>query len=353
MSTSRFAPRPWWPTPFVGLLGGWLASLVHWPLPWITGALIAVTLCRCLGWRITTIPHGRPAGQWLIATAIGLHFTPAILTEVVRHLPLMALAAIATLVLALVGITVVQRLGTEPKTAFFAFMPANFAEMINLAERHGADAPKVAAAHTLRLVIIVLVVPPAMLWGVPGIAQAAHVPPPPDWRWLAPLLAAGLVAALAWKRRGWPNPWMFGPLALCCLVTASSGLVTSLPPTLSHLAQVLIGVTLGCHFDRAFFRRSPRFLLLATLYTLLCLIATFLIAWLLAQVFALPFTTLALGMTPGSTTEMYLTAEALGLGVGTVTAMQILRLVVVMAVAEPLYRRWCARSVEPVTRESP
>ncbi|MGF7244586.1 putative membrane protein AbrB (regulator of aidB expression) [Pseudomonas oryzihabitans] len=170
--------RPWWPTPFVGLLGGWLASLVHWPLPWITGALIAVTLC-CLGWRITAIaprpPRGAMAdrhGHWAALHPGG--------TDRGRQAP--AADGLGSDCHATAGAGGYHRRaapGTERKTAFFAFMPANFAEMINLAERHGADVPEVAAAHTLRLVIIVLVVPFAMLWGVPVIAHAGHVPPLP------------------------------------------------------------------------------------------------------------------------------------------------------------------------------
>ncbi|MNY79753.1 putative ammonia monooxygenase [compost metagenome] len=47
---------------------------------------------------------------------------------------------------------------------------------------------------------------------------------------------------------------------------------------------------------------------------------------------------LALGMMPGSAPEMSLTAEALNLSVTLVTAMQIIRMVIVQAAALPLYR---------------
>ncbi|WP_416468339.1 AbrB family transcriptional regulator [Pseudomonas sp. LFS044] len=40
---------------------------------------------------------------------------------------------------------------------------------------------------------------------------------------------------------------------------------------------------------------------------------------------------------------MYLTAEALQLGAGMVTAMQIMRLIVVMICAEPVLKAWLAR----------
>jgi uncharacterized membrane protein AbrB (regulator of aidB expression) len=40
--------RNWWGTPLVGLLGGFLASQVGWPLPWMVGSLLAIILVRCL-----------------------------------------------------------------------------------------------------------------------------------------------------------------------------------------------------------------------------------------------------------------------------------------------------------------
>nr|WP_246118707.1 AbrB family transcriptional regulator [Azomonas agilis] len=49
--------------------------------------------------------------------------------------------------------------------------------------------------------------------------------------------------------------------------------------------------------------------------------STFVCAWGVGALFEFPVFTLALGMMPGSSAEMYLTAEALHLGVGMVTVM--------------------------------
>ena len=49
---------------------------------------------------------------------------------------------------------------------------------------------------------------------------------------------------------------------------------------------------------------------------------------------------LMLGMMPGGITELCLTAEALHLSVAVVTALQVLRLFLVMFLAEPLFILW-------------
>ena len=56
---------------------------------------------------------------------------------------------------------------------------------------------------------------------------------------------------------------------------------------------------------------------------------------------ALDEVSLMLGMMPGGITELCLTAEALQLSVALVTALQVLRLSLVMFLAEPLFKLWC------------
>ncbi|WP_053143718.1 AbrB family transcriptional regulator [Pseudomonas sp. WP18] len=330
----------WWATPVVGAAGAWLASVFHWPLPWIIGSMLAVILVRCLGGPLGEIPYGRLSGQWMIATSIGLHFTPAVLEQILGHFVMMASAAVLTMLLALLGIAFMQRRGMDLTTAFFAFMPANFSEMIQAGIRHKANVSQIAAAHSMRLVLIVLCVPPAMFFTAQVSPSVVPARLPSDWHWLLPLLAGGALTAVIWKRCRLPNPWMFGPMACCAVVTAACNVQTALPVELSHYGQLMIGCALGGYFDRQFFRSSPAFLLKVSVFTVIMIMSTVGLAALIGLWLHVPLMTLALGMMPGSSTEMYLTAEALNLAVGVVTAMQIMRLVVVMLCAEPIHGAW-------------
>lgn len=333
----------WWATPLVGIAGALLASYLNWPLPWIIGSMLAVILVRCLGWRVGEIPNGRLTGQWMIATSIGLHFTPVVLEQILGHFAMMLFAAFLTLFLALLGVEFMRRRGMDLTTAFFAFMPANFSEMIQSGIRHKANVSQIAAAHSVRLVLIVLCVPPAMFFTAKISPAVVHARFPSDWYWLLPLLIGGALTAMIWKRYKLPNPWMFGPMALCALFTASFNLQTALPVELSHYGQLMIGCALGGYFDQQFFRASPKFLLKVSLFNLIMIFCTLVLALGIGYLLGFPVLTLALGMMPGSSTEMYLTAEALNLGVGVVTAMQIMRLVVVMLCAEPVHKVWLKR----------
>ncbi|MBA1278893.1 MULTISPECIES: AbrB family transcriptional regulator [Pseudomonadaceae] len=335
-------PQPrlpaWWATPLVGALGGWLASLANWPLPWMVGSLLAVIAVRCSGWLVKEVPYGRQTGQWLIASAIGLHFTSEVMQQVIEHFGVILAGALGTLLLSLIGLAILLRSGTDRATAFFSSMPGGASEMVNLAGRHAAQPAMVAAAHSLRLLLVVLIVPALFTWSLPPVD--APPPAPVSWPWLAVLLPAGALLALLWKKFGQPNPWMLGPLTACAAASVGFDLHLGLPDGVGQFGQWLIGCSLGCHFDRPFFRSAPRFLLRILLFTLLAMLAAAGLAEALGWAATLNQTSLMLGMMPGGITELCLTAEALQLSVALVTALQVLRLFLVMFLAEPLFRLW-------------
>ncbi|GBC58739.1 AbrB family transcriptional regulator [Stutzerimonas stutzeri] len=332
----------WWATPLIGAFGGWLASLANWPLPWMVGSLLAVIAVRCSGWLVSEVPRGRQVGQWIVASAIGLHFTGEVMREVLAHFGVILAGAVGTLLLGLIGIFILLRSGSDRATAFFASMPGGASEMVVLANRHQAEAASVAAAHSLRLLLVVLIVPALFTWGLPTVAAPPAAPV--SWPWLAVLLPAGGLLALLWKRLGQPNPWMLGPLTACALASVAFDLHIGLPGWAGALGQWLIGCSLACHFDRPFFRSAPAFLLRILLFTLLAMLVAAALGGALGWLTALDEVSLMLGMMPGGITELCLTAEALQLSVALVTAVQVLRLFLVMFLAEPLFRLWLRRA---------
>ena len=326
----------WLVTLMVGALGGSLASWAGWPLPWVIGALVAVLLTRCAGGQVPEVPYGRQAGQVIVAVAIGCHFTLPVMQQVAAHLGLIMLAVSLTLVLALGSVLILHRWGVPLGTAFFALMPANSSEMVHLGRQRQADAGFIAAAHSIRLLLILLTVPAVVTFGVPHVAAQPALPV--IWPWLVFILATGWLAALGFKQCNLPNPWTFGPFLICAVGVGCNNLSMSMPGWLSGTGQLLIGCALGVAFDRSFLRRAPGFLSKVLLLLAGSVMATALAAWALGTWLEMPWLSLALGMMPGSAPEMSLTAEALGLAVTLVTAMQVIRMLLIQAACLPLYR---------------
>jgi len=351
MSISRLksACKPHWQVPLVGAIGGLLAHLAHWPLPWMLGSLLFVIALRCLfPVPLAALPGGRKIGQLLVASGIGLHFTREVAEQIGSVWLLLVIGAVCTLLLALLSMALLRRAGVPRSTAFFASLPGGSAEMVMLGLKHGADPARVAAAHSLRLLLVVLLVPPLLLWLLPNIQHSALTTQSADFWQLALLLLAGSALALLWSALKQPNPWMLGPLCASAAVSVAFNFHLSLPLGLGELGQWLIGCALGCYFDRSFFRSAPRFLSWVLLATLLAMGGALLLAVLLAHFFAADHLSLMLGMMPGGIAEMTLTAEALQLSVALVTALQVLRLFLLVFLASPIYRLWhCFSSASP------
>ncbi|MDF0731127.1 AbrB family transcriptional regulator [Pseudomonas entomophila] len=330
-----------WMTGLVGLAGGFLASQVGWPLPWMVGSLLAIMLVRCLTpWQLTEIPNGRKCGQWIIGIGIGLHFTPEVIEQVASHFGLIFFGALVTTASSVIGVWLLRRTGEDRATAFFASMPGGSGEMVNLGARNGAVLSQVAAAQSLRVLAVVLCVPALFKLLLGDGAALNHAAGSVSWGWLALIAPLGVLASLLWQRLRQPNPWLFGPLVVAASVCLAGDLQIALPNGASQLGQWLIGSGLACHFNRAFFRRAPSFLGRTLVATALCMLVAAGAAWGLSLLTHLDLRSLTLGMMPGGIAEMSLTAETLQLSVPLVTALQVMRLLFVLFLAEPMFRYW-------------
>lgn len=318
------------------LLGAVLAEWLRWPLAWLVGPLLIMVLLRCvMNWSLPDIPGGRRAGQWIVATSIGLHFTPSVVQQIAENWLAVLIAAFLTLWVTPVGMWCLRQYGCDTRTAYFASLPGGASEMVNFAVRYGARQDLVAATHSLRMVSIVLLVPPIFAEINRG---GSAVTPTVVWQPLVGVLLAGALCAVLLRKWRLPNPWMFGPLLCAGLWVAFSGMEMGLPTWLGHAGQLLIGLSLGSFFDRSFLRAAPRFLAWAMLFVLVSMLFCGVAGWVVATSSGLSVQAVLLGMMPGGITELSLTAEALQISVALVTAIQVARLVMVMAVAGPFYQ---------------
>ena len=94
----------------LGAIAGWLCSRLGTPIPWMMGPLVAVALLRVGGANVSAIPGGRQIGQWIIGTALGLYFTPAVVREVAGWWPLLAMGAVFAIGVGYVGGIALARL---------------------------------------------------------------------------------------------------------------------------------------------------------------------------------------------------------------------------------------------------
>jgi membrane AbrB-like protein len=324
----------------VALAGALLAILLKLPLPWFTGPLLTLAAANMSAARLPALPHARDAGQWIIGIALGLYFTPLVAREILRLAPWIALNIAFVWMLGLGGAWLLRRLsGESGTTCFFASPIGGASEMATQAERHGGRVDRVAAAHSLRIMMVALIVPFALQWlGVRGVDPYAPVAAGFDPVGLLLLGALGAAAAAVLARLGVPNQWMLGPLLVTAAITTQGIILSALPTAVSNAGQLLIGIALGTRFAPEFFRAAPRYLTSVAFVTLLYLLLSALFGWWLAGLALLPVPTAVLATTPGGIGEMAITAKVLQLGAPVVSAFHAIRMAAVVLTVGLAYR---------------
>ena len=314
------------------------------PLPWMIGPLVITATLHLTGVRLT---GSRPLprvwssfGQWIIGTTLGLYFTPQVAGHVARLWPWIVVAIVAALLMGSIGARVLMRFGRlDAPTAFFAAAIGGAAEMANQAERHGARVDRVAAAHALRIALVVLVVPFALraadVHGLdPYVPSVTEVEPIR----LVLLLAVTAACGYGLARLAITNAWTIGTLVAAAALSIASVQLSAMPRPLVDAAQLAIGCSLGSRFAPDFLEAAPRFLASTVALVLGYLAVAALVGFGVAWASGMEGGTAILSTSPGGIAEMSLTARNLALGVPIVTAFQAMRLIAVVLTIGPVYR---------------
>lgn len=164
-------------------------------------ATAAHNLISSSPWRL---PRGfRKSGEFLLGVTIGSMFTLAVAQFLLDHMLPVFISVGGALLSGLVcGYFLLSQSDLDPVTAFYTTTPGGAAEMSSLAEAQGGDERLVTTYHSIRIGLIVLVVPLTMTLlypsAVPLGARALS-------QWDAAHLLADAVVCLiggAWRLAG-------------------------------------------------------------------------------------------------------------------------------------------------------
>jgi membrane AbrB-like protein len=319
--------------------GGYAASRIGIPLPWVLGAMLGTALVMLLGIGAKQPVQGRRIAQITIGTALGLTFTQEVIREVASLGHWMLAGAAFSIALTMLFARVIQRLaGIDGPTAIYSVAVGASSEMALQAQKAGADGATVASAHAIRIILVVSLA--SVVAHYSGERAAPYITAAtPAIGWQLALLFVFLAPACGWlaERIHFPNPWLLGPVLMAgCF--AASGVNGRMFPLALVAAQVLIGWSLGQHMTRAFFVKSPRMLASAGLVTLSMLTICVLLAWGLSKTGVISLLTAFLAVAPGGTAEMAIIAKTFGIGAPIVTAFHFFRVISTVLMIRPVLR---------------
>lgn len=337
-------------TAVTALLGGFAFTLLHIPIPWLLGPMLAVLIGSNM-WGSCQWPGGvRNTGLIIVGYTIGLSLTVTALEEMGHQLPVMLLMTVLLLLLcAGIAFFVAKLSGNDYMTVLMGSIPGGLTQMIALAEEtKGINITVVTVIQVVRLMMIVVFVPLLIFSPLLGFSADGGAQPPAaqavavDWGGLFPngLLFAAVCTgcALVGNRIRLPTPYLLGP-AIGAAVLQMTGLDgPELPAALLSAAQLMIGTYVGLLLKPDQLPNKLRTIALAVGSGLLLLVGAWGFSVLLLRFHPVSMATSLLSMAPGGMDQMGIIAHVIDADLSTVAGYQLFRLLFIFFAVPPILR---------------
>ena len=327
-------------------LGGVTLGLLGMPAGWLSGSIIAVAIAALAG-RPMFVPL---RFMQVLMVAIGISLGAVVTPETLHGMATYPLS-IAVLIAAMAAVSVIGaaylRLvhGWDRVTAYLAAAPGGLSQVIAVGAELGCDLRGIAIVQTIRVVIVAIGLPAALLvFGYAGHGRRS-VGGPFEFAQLdqlAILIAASAVMAIVAYRLRFPGGLLFGAMLTSAVLHGTGYIHILMPWWIATTAMVCFGAAVGSRFANTSVRLLLDFLGAACgSFAVTVTIAAVFAAGLIAVV-KLPVPEVAMAFAPGSVDAMMLLALALHMDPVYVGAHHLTRIFYV-SLTMPLVARRTAR----------
>lgn len=322
--------------------GGAAFALAGLPAPWLSGAMIAVSIAALSGLAVAVPEWLRDVVFVFLGVSMGAGVTPESLEKIgLWPLSIIALAVVLVLILA-TGSTYLHRIARwEKATAFLAAVPGALSQVLALAlETPSANAQKVAVSQSLRLFILVAVLPGAILWsqGAPQVPPPAAAAQGAAYGAIVLLFILGTAGGVVFRLLRVPAGLLTGALMVSATLHATEIISARLPGPVMIPGFVVLGALIGTRFAGATWRHLALVAVPALMAFALAMCVSVLGAALVSWAVDLPFGLTLLAFAPGGLETMTLLAFALSLDPAYVAAHQVARYIAMVLFLPVLMR---------------
>lgn len=335
---------------FIGALGGYIFSLVNLPLPWVLGALTFVIIWNGFTKRTTYWPNSlKNSGFLVLGIYFGLYFTIQTFQTIGPYLLPYLIGTFALIFSSIFIATLVTRwINVDKITSVFSSIPGGLSEMVIASEALKAKTSYVVIFQTIRLLTVLFIVPAVIIYSFNeqgnttiGVVKEAFVLGGWNYLWfIIPIIIGVLIQDKI------PAGIVVGPLALTALLNISPIELASIHPVILHAAQVAVGIGLGKNISFHDLKMGGKYCLVYFGISIFLIIVSFGIGSLLASFTTLNLATAILSIAPGGLMEMALTASTVGADPAIVSALQLIRILVIIIFVPPFLRWYFQKDVE-------
>lgn len=326
-------------TLLVATAGASAATVLGLPASWLSGAMLAVTAAS-FGGLDTRLPLPLIEFSFLlIGIALGAGLTP----ELLRSLGAWPFS-LAILLLTVVAVTagvrsfLVHVSGWDRDTAFYAAVPGALSYVIAVAATTGADIRKVAVSQSIRIFLLIAVLP-AIIVAMEGGPPLAAVVKTASWEELALLVVVSSAVGFVFRYFRIPAGLLTGSFAGSSFLHGAALVEGTLPQPVVIIAFVLLGALVGSRFVGTSIGFLLRIIMPSFGAFLVGTAIAGAAALLVAAVIGIPFDQAIVAFAPGGLDAMMSLALALHMDTAFVAAHQFARFAGI-AFGLPFFLRW-------------
>lgn len=330
-------------TAVLAIAGGYIFSVANLPLPWVLGALTFVLLWQGFTKRKANLPpRVKNSGLIILGLYFGLYFTAETFMLLGPYfLPYLVMTVLLIGASIVISSLITNWIDVDKITSVFGSIPGGLTEMVIASESLNARSSLVVIFQTVRLLTVLFIVPAAIIFyfnaqGQAGGAMAADEPFVfGGWQYLWFLIpvAAGLIV-----KNKIPAGYIIAPLAVTAVMNVSPAALPALPEILLIGGQAAIGASLGKNISFQDLRLGGKYCFVYFGVALLLIFISFGLGYLLASFTSLSLATAVLSVAPGGLIEMVLTASVVGGDPAIVSALQLIRILVIIMFVPPLLK---------------
>lgn len=345
-------------------LGGFLLSLTGMSIGWMIGTLMTAafialrrpSLFQRKGKNTLRI-HSRwlLLGQFILGIELGQKMNMKVLHIFAENwLPVSFMLVFSILLAMLSGFVLWKLSKTDMLTSFVGTAPGGLSAMPGIAQEVGANTAVVSLVQTIRVLMVVLTIPFTVFYlntksqsdvvVAQGSAFSSGVFTISNISWTAALiLGAWLMSRLA-VRLHFPAPWLIGSMLGVAALQVGAGALTGhdlIPywPAQANIAsQVFLGATIVSKMNKQMFVGLKNTLIVAVVSSAGLIAATVLSSIAIAEITGISVITAILAFSPGGIAEMATTAVTLHEDSTFVVAVQVVRIILVIAMLPPFFR---------------
>ncbi|MFD1037489.1 AbrB family transcriptional regulator [Virgibacillus byunsanensis] len=328
-------------TAILAFLGGSFFNFANLPLPWVLGPLVFVMLWQGFTKREMVISgYVKNGGFIILGISFGLYFTVETFQTIFPYMvPYLFLTCVLILMSILLGLVVAKWIAVDKITSVFSCIPGGLSEMAIASESLRANSALVVIFQTIRLLTVLFTIPTAMTF-----LFADSVEPVTDilvaetktsgvWNYLWFIFPIILAIRI---RNKIPAGILIGALAVTAVMNVSTINLPQIPDALFIAAQIAVGTSLGKNILFRHLKLGGKYSFVYFGISIILILTAVGLGVVLASFSTLNYATAILSIAPGGLFEMVLTASSVGGDPAVVSALQLMRILLIVLCVPPL-----------------